>query len=149
MTQFIRDVAHRIWIKDIKSNTYFEKESELEPNYILIDNKKISRVYLIATVLQTFENENLTYSNIVVDDGSSDIRIKAWKDDIKLISNLKIGDLILVIGKVKKYEDEVYIIPEIVKNVNPNWEIVHKLSLLDKKSETKEISTELKEIKFR
>ncbi|MDD5650758.1 MAG: OB-fold nucleic acid binding domain-containing protein [Candidatus Nanoarchaeia archaeon] len=148
MTNFIRDVAHRVWIKDIKSGTYLDKESEFDSNFVLINNKKISRVYLIATVIQTFENENITYANITIDDGSADIRVKAW-NDLDLIANLKIGDLILLIGKLRKYEDEIYIVPEIVKKVNPNWELVHKGILLDKTQEVKEIVQEPREIKFR
>ena len=130
MTEFIRDIAYRTWIKDLKNGAFFEKQSELEPNYILINNKKISRVYLIASVIQRFENEDSSYANITIDDGSSDIRLKVWKNDVELISDILISNLILVIGKIKKYEDEIYIVPEIVKKVDPNWELVHKLILL-------------------
>ncbi|MBU0929822.1 MAG: hypothetical protein KJ623_02015 [Nanoarchaeota archaeon] len=130
MTEFIRDIAYRTWIKDLKNGAFFEKQSELEPNYILINNKKISRVYLIASVIQKFENEDSSYANITIDDGSSDIRLKVWKNDVELISDILISNLILVIGKIKKYEDEIYIVPEIVKKVDPNWELVHKLILL-------------------
>lgn len=123
----------------------------MDSSHIILNNKKISRVNIVATVIQKFENEELTYANITVDDGSSDIRIKAWAADIDLISNLKVGDLILVVGRIKQYNDEIYIVPEIVKKVHPNWELVHKSILLQEpKQEYKKevVPNVVEEIKF-
>ena len=151
MDQFSRHIANRVWISDLYNGKFVEKESELDSSYVLLDNKKISRAYIIATVIQKFENEDMSYASITIDDGSSDIRIKAWKNDIDLISNSMIGDLILVVAKVKKYNDEIYLVPEIIKKIDPNWELVHKISLLKRpKQEVKEESYVLKteEIRF-
>lgn len=126
------------------------KESELDSNHILFNSKKISRIYIIATVIQKFENDDNSYAAITIDDGSSDIRLKSWKDDTKLINNFMVGDLVLVIGRVRKYEDEIYISPEIVKKIDPNWELVHKLTLSNEavQEEKEEIFEEPKEIRF-
>ncbi|MBS3155114.1 DNA-binding protein [Candidatus Woesearchaeota archaeon] len=151
MESFIRDVAHRIWLKNLKNASFFMKESELDSNHILFNNKKISRVYIIATVIQKFENDDNSYAAITIDDGSSDIRVKSWKEDTKLINNFMVGDLVLVVGRVRKYEDEIYISPEIVKKVNPNWELVHKLILFNEnmQEEKEEIFEEPGEIRFK
>ncbi|MFA5176408.1 MAG: OB-fold nucleic acid binding domain-containing protein [Candidatus Nanoarchaeia archaeon] len=128
MADFIRQVAYKVWIRDLVNCPYYL--GELESSYSLINNKRVSRAHVVATVIQKFESENKEYLTVTIDDGSGDIRLKTWKEDIKLISNLEVGDLILVIGKVKKYNDEVYLVPEIVKKVDPNYEIVHKAELL-------------------
>jgi len=62
-----------------------------------------------------------------------------------------VGDLVLVVGRVRKYEDEIYISPEIVKKVNPNWELVHKLILFNEnmQEEKEEIFEEPGEIRFK
>lgn len=128
MADFIRQVAYKVWIRDLVNCPYYL--GELESSYSLINNKRVSRAHVVATVIQKFESENKEYLTVTIDDGSGDIRLKTWKEDIKLISNLEVGYLILVIGKVKKYNDEIYLVPEIVKKVDPNYEIVHKAELL-------------------
>jgi len=130
MDQFIRHVANRVWIKDLFDGQFIEKASELDSCSILYNNKKISRVSIIATVVQKFENEDMSYASVTIDDGSADIRVKTWKDDVDIISNAMIGDLVLLVGKVKKYNDELYIVPEILKKIDPNWELIHKTILL-------------------
>src|SRR3989344_815611 len=119
MDQFIRHVANSVWIKDLFDGQFIEKASELDSCSILYNNKKISRVSIIATVVQKFENEDMSYASVTIDDGSADIRVKTWKDDVDIISNAMIGDLVLLVGKVKKYNDELYIVPEILKKIDP------------------------------
>lgn len=151
MDQFIRHITNRIWISDLHNGRFIERESELDSSHVLIDNKKISRVYIIATIVQKYENEDMSYASVTIDDGSADIRVKTWKDDVDIISNAMVGDLVLLVGKVKKYNDELYIVPEILKKVDPNWELIHKTILLkNPKTEQKEESTILKteEIRF-
>lgn len=154
MNQYIRHIAYRVWISDLLTGNFVLRESELESSHILINNKKVSRVNIVATVIQKYESEDLSYVSITIDDGSADIRLKAWRDDVDLISDLMIGDLVMIIGRVKKYEDEVYLVPEIAKKVNSNWELVHKSELINEpktvikkdKNEAKMIETE--EIRF-
>jgi RPA family protein len=76
-------------------------------------------------------SEDGNYSSVTLDDDSDSIRIKAFKDDSKIFDNMEIGDLVMVIGKVREYAGENYIIPEIVKKIaNPNYESLHKLEIL-------------------
>jgi len=71
------------------------------------------------------------YLSITIDDGSFSIRLKAWREDTKLLQNVNQGDLVLVIGKMKQFNEELYIIPEIVKLIDdPNIELIRKLELL-------------------
>lgn len=154
MNQYIRHIAYRVWINDLLTGNFVFRESELDSSHILINDKKISRVNLIATVIQKYESEDLSYVSITIEDGSADIRVKAWRDDVDLISDLMIGDLIMIIGRVKKYEDEIYLVPEIVKKINSNWELVHKSLLLKEprniiKKENAEVKLiETEEIRF-
>jgi hypothetical protein len=54
----------------------------------------------------------------------------------------------MVIGKVREYADENYIIPEIVKKIaNPNYEILHKLEVLKKIIKSKKVLEEIKKEK--
>jgi RPA family protein len=76
-------------------------------------------------------SENGNYSSITIDDDSDSIRVKAFREQVNIFDNFNVGDLVMVIGKVRNYADENYIIPEIVKKItDPNLESLHKLEVL-------------------
>jgi|SRR3989338_1394716 len=112
-----RQVAYKVRIKDILNGKYI-KEEGWRPNYIIIDDKKVSRVNLIGIIVDKqleFDREIL-----VVDDGSGKITIRNFDD--RNLDDLGIGDIILVIGRPKEYNNEKYIAPEILKKIkNKKW----------------------------
>ena len=126
-----RQTAYKLWIANILSSPYTKSAGEFSPNYITFNNIQITRVNLIGNVVETFTSEDKSHASVTIDDGSSTIRVKSFKDDIKIINELSLGDLIMVIGKIKEYNDEVYILPEIVKKLtNLIWGKVRRLELL-------------------
>lgn len=130
MPQQARQTAFKVWISDLVNNHIVKQEGEWEPSYISVKDKKVSRVNLIASVVMKYENGEKTYSNLALDDGSSQIRVKTWREDTRLLENVNIGDIILVIGRPREYNSEVYIAPEIVKKVeNPSWMKIRKIEL--------------------
>jgi RPA family protein len=130
MEQINRLVAHKLWLNDLTENNFVVTSGEFESNYVLLNNKQISRINVIANIVNKFQNEDKSYIAITIDDGSAQIRLKTWREDTKILSTVQVGDIVLVIGKVKKYNDEIYILPEIVKKVLPNEEILRKLELI-------------------
>jgi len=143
-----RQTAFKVWISDLLSNPYKKDAGEWSPNYILINDKKISRVNLLATVIMKYENPDGNYVSITLDDSSSSIRVKAWGDDIPILKNINIGDTILLIGRPREFSGEIYIVPEIIKKIdNPVWQKIRKLELereFGKREETKQDNLELK-----
>jgi len=127
----LRQTTSRARISDIINGNFVRKEG-LEPSYILTDlGQKISRAYLIGTIVDKFMSENGNYSSITIDDDSDSIRIKAFREQVNIFDNFNVGDLVMVIGKIRNYADENYIIPEIVKKItDPNLESLHKLEVL-------------------
>lgn len=126
-----RQVAFKVWISDLVNGKYTKEEGEWDPNYVLIKgNIKVSRVNIIASVVNKYKSENSDYSYITLDDGTSDVNVKAWREDIEILNKCDIGDLILLIGRVKEYSGEIYITSEIIKKLdNPNWAKIRKLEL--------------------
>ncbi len=127
----LRQTTVKARIYDIVNSKFIKKEG-FEPSYVLTElGQKISRTNLVGTIVDKFMSEDGNYSSITVDDDSDSIRIKAFKEDSNIFSNLETGDLVMVIGKVREYADENYIIPEIVKKIaDPNYESLHKLEVL-------------------
>ena len=96
---------------------------------LILNNKEIARVNLIATVVDKFMNEQGSYASVTIDDGTGNIRVKVFSDNIAMLKDLQLGDTLLVIGMLRHYNDELYILPEIVKQVDARWLLARKLEL--------------------
>jgi len=128
--QQIRQVAYKVWIADIVNNEFIKEKGEWDPNYVLIKDKKVSRINIIANVITNYSSAEGDYSSITIDDGSNSIQLKAWKEDVKLLSDLNVGETILVIGRVREYNNEKYLTPEVVKLLKfPEWLMYRKKEL--------------------
>lgn len=125
-----RSVAYKVRIQDLLDGKYVSPGG-FNPNYILTPlGLRLSRVHLLATVVNTFISTDNKYAFIVVDDGSGIIRAKAFQDT-KIISDIKRGDVVDFVGKVREYNQERYLIPELVKKVSDqNIETLRKLEIL-------------------
>lgn len=141
----LRQTTVRARISDVINGKFIRKEG-MEPSYVLTElGQKISRAHLLGTILDKFMSEDGNYSTITIDDDSDSIRIKAFRENVNIFDNLEIGDLVIVIGKVREYADENYIIPEIVKKiVNPNYESLHKLEVLKQLLKQKKVLEDIK-----
>ena len=121
-----RQIAYKIRIRDILEGNYI-KEEGWQPNYVLTrDRKEISRINLIGIVVDKQTEFNREF--IIVDDGSGRISIKTFNDNIRLDN--EIGDVIMIIGRPREYNNEKYIMPEIIKKIrNKKWIDLRKLEL--------------------
>jgi len=134
-----RQIAYKVWISDIANGNFIKKEG-WEPSYIELEDKNISRVNIIATVVGKFISEDGNYGTLTLDDGTETIRVKAFGPDVSKISEVNLGKLIRFIGKVKKYEEEIYLSPEVLRELDdPNWVIIRRLELNKPKIEKKKV----------
>ncbi len=125
-----RNVAHRIWLSNLCSGIYVESEGEFEPNYVQLQEERISRVNVIGTVIDKFTGESATFSSLTIDDGSAPMQLRVFKDNMRIFKNISVGDLVLCIAKPRSYQNEIYLVPDVaVKLDNPNWELLRKVEL--------------------
>ena len=124
-----RNTAYRLWISDINNSEYMKQLGEFESNYISFKNKKISRVNLIVAVISKYGAG--TYSSLLVDDGSSQISVKSWNEDKKIIDKVDIGDIIILVGKIRQNSigASLYIQPEIIRKLDEKWLLARKKEL--------------------
>ena len=126
-----RMTAVRASISDIVNGTFGEDNgAHVTSSY----GVELRRVVIVGFVVSKFNKESSSeggkrFMSITLDDGTDTIRIKVWgEEESALLEGVKEDILALVIGKVRKYEDEVYIIPEIVKEItDPNFMGLHLL----------------------
>lgn len=126
--QILRQVAYKVCISDILNNAYVVQQGEWEPNYVDIAGKKVSRVNIIANVIDKQDTERL--SSAVVDDGSGTISARCFNENTRILRNIAVGDTILLIGKPRKNNNESFIVAEIAKRLDsPLWLQVRKKEL--------------------
>lgn len=129
-----RQTARKARIWDIVNGTFIKKEG-FEPSVVRTHlGEEISRVRLLGTVVSKFVAEDEKYAAVTLDDGSDTIRLKTFKTT-KPLDSLNVGDMVDVIGKLREYEGEKYMIPEIARKVNdPNYEVMRRLELVYKET---------------
>ena len=141
--------AKKVRIYDILNGKYFPgSKEEMKASYVITPfGDKISRVNIIATVIEKFESEDGNYSTIRIDDGTEALRVKFFKEDTAIIKNVDVGNLATIIGKVKEYNGEVYINGEIVRKVDDvNIENLQKLEILNELIEKKKVVDQIKNL---
>jgi len=147
--QPIRLPAKKLRIFDIVNGKYFPgSKEEMKASYLITPlGEKVSRVNLVATVTDKFLSEDGNYSTATIDDGSEAIRVKTFKEDVKLLDGIEAGDLVLVIGKIKEYNGEVYVNGEIVKKIfDRNFESLRRLEILKQAVQQKRIVDEIRNL---
>lgn len=131
--QFKRNIAYKLRIDDIlvgKPVIDNERFSFLE-----LGDKKIIRVNVVGNIVEKYESEGeKQYSFVTIDDGSGQIKLKSFGDDIEKLANTTEGQTIIVIGVLRYFNNEVYINPEIIKQAKPEYLLVRKLETEKEKS---------------
>jgi DNA polymerase III alpha subunit len=131
--QFKRNVAYKFRIGEIllgKPILDGDKFSFLE-----LGDKKIVRVNIIANVTDKYESEGeRKYIFFTIDDGSGQIKLKCFGDDVDRFKNIVQGQTIIVIGVLRNFNNETYISPEIMREQDSKYLLIRKLEIEKEKS---------------
>jgi len=128
-----RWTAYKMNVADIVNGNF------TEDGFVQFGNLQVNRVRIMGTVVSKFVADTRKYGFFIIDDGTETMRVRSFEDNLKLIEKVKVGDIVDVIGRIRKYEDEIYIIPESVQIIDdPNWVILRKFELMKQKKEMPE-----------
>lgn len=120
-----RLVAYKVKISDILKGDFLK--DDLSAGYIKLNEVSVSRVNIVATIVYKFESLGL--DSVVIDDGTGRITLRSFENS-DLFKKVDVGDVVLVIGKIRVFSNEKYIMPEILKKINDiQWVNVRKLEL--------------------
>lgn len=136
--------AKKVRIRDIVEGEYFQKEG-FESNYAITPmGRKVSRVNILGTVMNKFINDDGDYGFVVIDDESETIRAKVFQST-SILDDVKEGQLVKVIGKVREYNDELYLNLEHIKELgDPNWISLRLLEIHKIEKDLREKAEEIK-----
>jgi RPA family protein len=115
----------------------FVKQEGFEPNYVLTDiGQRLSRVRVLGTVVDKFLSETGKFSAVTIDDGTATVRVKIF-NAISMFDSVAVGSIVDVIGRVKEYNGEVYVAPEIIVVVDDHmFELLRELEIREQNKQT-------------
>jgi RPA family protein len=135
-TQFKRNIAYKFRIGDLLiGKPIFDSERF---SFLELGNKKIIRVNIIGNIIDKYESEGeRKYLFFTLDDGSGQIKLKCFSEDVSKFRNVLQGQTVLVIGSLRSFNNEIYISPEIIKEQDTKYLLIRKLEI--EKSKSKEL----------
>lgn len=142
-----RLTARRALLEDLVNGGYYTREG-FQSNYLITPRgQRVSRVKVMGTVMTKFVTDDENYAFIVLDDGTETIRAKFFQD-LDNFNKVEEGELVKVVGKLRKYEGEIYINSEVVKKVkDPNSLTLNIAEIVKDLKELKEDKERVKELK--
>ena len=119
----MRMTAVKLRIQDLVEGTFDGK-------YVRTMFGEVSEARILGTLIDVFLSDDNNYISLTVDDGTETVRIKAWGKDVENLKQFLKGDLIDVVGKVREYNDEIYLTSEVISKVPPNKWVLRELELM-------------------
>lgn len=126
MPQQKRQTAKLTTAEELNSGRYFEREG-FDPNYLLTpEGRKISRARVVATVVDSYVNDEETYGSITLDDGTDTVQIKFF-NELDAMDGFEPGDIVETVGKVREYQGQIYMNAELLVKRTPENELLHQV----------------------
>lgn len=128
--QFKRNTAYKFRIGDILIGKPVTNNVSGTERFAFLElgDKKIVRVNLVGNIVDKYESSGESkYFSFTVDDGSGQIRLKVFGDDTEKFKDFFQGQTVVVIGVLRYWNNELYVSPEIMKEMNPKYLLIRKL----------------------
>ena len=126
--QFKRNIAYKLRIGDLLIGKPIMDAERFQ--FLELGDKKIVRVNVIGNIVDKYQSEGeKKFIFLTLDDGSGQMQIKAFGDDVDKFKEIHHGETVLIIGVLRHWNNDTYISPEIIKEQNPKYLLVRKLEL--------------------
>lgn len=123
-----RQTAYKLRIGDILRGKPILEDERL--NFLELGDKQIVRVNVVANIIDKFESEGeRKFGSLTIDDASGQINIKFFGEDVNKFKDIELGNTIMVIGTLRYFNNQLYILPEIIKIKDPRYLLVRKLEI--------------------
>jgi len=133
----MKPAAYKLKIEDLVRGQYIRSIEGTEPSHLLTPwGQRVTRARVMGTVVDKFVREDQSYATLRLDDGSETISLRAWREGVPELNRFNVGSTVDIIGRVREFEGEVYLVPELIIQVNdPNWELVRELEIIEARRE--------------
>jgi RPA family protein len=141
-----RNIAYKLRIGDILKGVPMMNEGRFL--FLELGDKKVVRVNLLANCVDKFiQDSERQFGTLTLDDASGQIKLKAFGEDIDSLKNIMQGDTLQVIGNIREWNGELYIIPEIAKKVDVRWLLVRKIEIQNARKDLQTDNSSSNELK--
>lgn len=139
--------AVRSNVADIVNGTF---GNENGPHVISPYGVELRRVALVGFIVERYVGQG-NFASITIDDGTETIKAKAWGAEAGALEKVEENKLALFVGKIREYEGEIYLVPEIIRELDdPNYMALHLMeryqALLTRSGITSPIASDLEEM---
>jgi len=123
--QFKRHVAYKFRVGDLLiGKPVFDEERF---SFLELGDKHISRINIIGNIVDKYASAgDSKYSFFTLDDGSGQIKLKSFGDDVDKFASVEQGQTVLVIGLLRHFNNELYIAPEIIREQDSKYLLIRK-----------------------
>jgi len=124
--QMKRNIAYKHRIGKILSGKPLLEAERLKA--LQVDNQEVVRVNIIANIIDKYiQDGEKKFASVTLDDGTGQIKLKLFGEDIEKFASLNQGDTVISIGLVRHWNNEIYVSPEIIKKKDPSFLLIRKL----------------------
>ena len=144
-----REVAYKVRVSELlQGNPVFEEKDGANRFRLLeLGNRQIIRINLIANIIDKYQSDGeRRFASITVDDGSGQIRARVFGEDFNKFDNFSQGDTVILIGLLRSFNNELYILPEVIRKMDPRYLLIRKLEV-DKSYQPTNLSPKKQEIR--
>ncbi|MGD9275575.1 MAG: OB-fold nucleic acid binding domain-containing protein [Candidatus Pacearchaeota archaeon] len=97
-------------------------------SFLELGDKKIVRINVIGNIVDRYDSEGETkFTSFTIDDGSGQMKMRVFADDVGKFKNILQGQTVVVIGLLRFYNNEIYISPDIIKEHDSKYLLIRKL----------------------
>jgi RPA family protein len=123
-----RATAYKLSIGHVLNGNPVLENDRLQ--HLECNGKQVLRVNIVANVIEKFVSEGeKKHMSFVVDDASGQLKARAFGENVDKFQNVEQGNTVIIIGMLRHYNGEIYVLPEVMKIVEPRYLLVRKLEL--------------------
>ncbi len=117
-----RQIAVKCTLADIQRGTFVKGEG-LEPSFVQTPYGAIARANVLGVLITS------AHDQATLDDGTATISLRFFNNP-RLLERCNPGDPVLCVAKIREFNGERYLLPEILKPIHePKWIQVRRLEL--------------------
>jgi len=127
---FKRNIAFKHRIGNLLIGKPIFDQSTSKFSFLELGDKKIIRVNIIGNIVDKYKSEGeKKYTFFTLDDGSGQIKLKSFGDDVTKFEGVAQGQTVTVVGLLRNFNNETYISPEIIREQQPKYLLIRKLEI--------------------
>ena len=117
-----RQTAYKCTISTLNSGVFIKKQG-WESSYLMTEYGDFSRVNIMAVVVGKDENST------TLDDGTGQISGRVF-ERVEQLSDISVGNVVLVIGRPRDFNNQIYLTIEIIKKIESGWVTYRRKELM-------------------